>query len=203
MATAKHLPFPDAPWGEYVTGVGIMDADAFARWNGQDGWRYELHEGRLIRMPGPGGAHGYIQTRLIRVLGAYLDAHQLGEICGTACYILTIPGQLEEILCPDISYLLPLHAAAAPWRGSYQIAAPDLVIEIASPNDTHPKVLEKVKVYQAAGVRLLWVIWPSSKTVEIWRPQKTAPTTVLTTHDMLDGADIIPGFVYPIIDLFK
>lgn len=203
MATAKKFPVPAAPWGEYVLGVGQMDADAFARWSGSADWRYELHQGRLIRMPGPGGEHGYIQTRLIRVIGAFLDAHQLGEVCGTACYILTVPGQPEEILCPDISYLLPLHAAAAPYRGSYQIAAPDLVIEIASPNDTHPKVLEKIKVYQSAGVRLLWVLWPGSKTVEVWRPNAPTPTTILTEHDMLDGVEIIPGFAHLVGDLFK
>ena len=205
MATAKKnlpAPTPKAPWGEYVPAVGSMDVAAFEHWPDQRGWMFELHQGRLIRMPGPGGVHGYIQSRLTRFIGNFLDAQGLGEICATACYYLAMPNGLDEVLCPDLSYVLPQRAATAPYRGSYQAVVPDLVIEIASPNDTRPAVAEKIAVYLTVGVRLIWVVWPQRMTVEVWRSGNITPAQVLTVADQLDGADVIPGFTHPVQDIF-
>ena len=204
MATAKKLPAPTpkAPWGEYVPATGIMDVTAFEHWPDQDGWMFELHQGRLIRMPGPGGVHGDIQSELARIMGNFLATHQLGKITSTACYYMPLPDGREEILCPDLSYSLPLRKATAPFRGSYQELVPDLVIESASPNDTRPAVTEKIAVYLAMGVRLIWVVWPQRKTVEVWRPGNVTPTQMLTVANHLDGADVIPGFTHPVQAIF-
>jgi Uma2 family endonuclease len=194
-----------APWGAYAPEYGILDTDTFLRLPDEEGWVLELYEGSVIRMPGPGFEHGNIQARLIRSLGNYLDAQKLGEATGTSCYILKMPDGSEAVLCPDISYSLPLRKAQAKRRNSYIELTPDLVIEIASPpNDTHPKVKNKIGVYLQAGVRLVWVIWPNTQTVEIWRPaQPQQPIAVLQVKDTLDGQEIIPGFTCPVQALFQ
>jgi len=201
MATAKQFPTSHAPWGEYVPNVGLMDTAAFERWHGQETWQYELSQGRLIQVPGPGGEHGYILSRVSFMLNTYLVAQQMHFVCSTACYILTRPGQPDDILCPDISFVVPSRHPL-PYQGSYQVGAPDLVIEIASPNDTRPEVAAKLAIYFAAGVRLAWTIWPKSRTVEVWRPGQRSATRRLTVNDMLDGAEIIPGFSQSVRDIF-
>jgi Uma2 family endonuclease len=52
-----------------------MTVEQFESFLGEDGWVYELHEGRLIRMPGPGTEHAHIQALLYRLLGSYLSPH--------------------------------------------------------------------------------------------------------------------------------
>ncbi len=205
MATAKKLPnpAPQAPWGEYVPGMGPMDGAAFAQLPAQDGWIFELHQGRLIRMPGPGGKHGDIQTQLIWLIQNFLNTHKLGKITSTACYYLPMPNGGEAVLCPDLSYALLARKTAAPYRGSYQELVPDFVIEIASPNDTRPQLAAKVRVYLAAGVRLIWVVWPESALVEVWRPGNVQPAQVLSAQDAITGEEVIPGLTLAVRDIFN
>jgi Uma2 family endonuclease len=199
MATS---PKPQAPWGDYVAHVGAMRVEQFEQFPGEDGWRYELHAGRLIVMPGPGNQHGGIQARFFLTLGLFIQQQQLGLLSGTKCYNLPLPGNTEELLCPDLSYVLPLRKAAMKQRGSYLVGAPDLVIEIASPGDTHPETVAKTAIYLRAGVRLIWNIWPKARSIEVWRQGAAhIPTSVLNENDHLDGLDVIPGFQCLVRDL--
>jgi hypothetical protein len=53
----------------------------------------------------------------------------------------------------------------------------------------------KMAISLQAGVRLGWVAWPQSRTIEVWRPTTpTAPATILRANDTLDGENVIPGF---------
>ena len=193
-----------APWGAYVTPVGRMTVEQFEQFPGEEGWVYELHEGRLIAMPGPGNEHGKIQTRFTLTVGLYIKQQQLGILSGTRCFNLPLPNNTEEVLCPDLSYATPLREAAMTQRGSYLVGAPDLVIEIASPNDTHPMLAEKARVYLQAGVRLIWVAWPSTHIIEVWRPTSpAAPTQTLQLADTLDGLEVILGFACSVRAIFE
>jgi Uma2 family endonuclease len=192
MAT---MPKTQAPWGEYVPLVGPMTAEQFEQFPGVEDWVYELHEGRLIAMPGPGSAHMAIQTRVYRCIDPFLQQHNLGILFGTGCFYLPLPGNTTELLCPDLSYVLPDRLLVMLVRGSYYVGAPDLAVEIASPSDTHPGLAAKAKVYLEAGVRLVWVLWPDTKTIEVWRPESLdTPVAVAGIGDSLDAMGIIPGF---------
>jgi len=181
-----------------------MTVEQFEQFPGEEGWVYELHEGRLIAMPGPGNEHGKIQTRFTLTVGLYIKQQQLGILSGTRCFNLPMPNNTEELLCPDLSYAAPAREAAMTQRGSYLVGAPDLVIEIASPNDTHPMLNEKARVYLQAGVRLIWVAWPDAQTIEVWRPTSpAAPTTTLQLADTLVGLEVVPGFACPVRAIFE
>ena len=195
--TPAHESAISAPWGEYVVGVGPLSADLFAQLPVEDGWKLELHQGRLLRMPGPGYDHAEIQARLIELINPYMRAHQLGRLVGTGCYVFST----GDVLCPDLSYVQPARLTQAPRQGSYPIVAPDLVIEIISPTDVKSKVAQKFEMYRENGVRLLWVIWPATRTIDVWRPG--APTVTLQASDTLDGADVIPGWAAPISEVFS
>jgi hypothetical protein len=62
---------------------------------------------------------------------------------------------------------------------------------------------EKARMWLAAGVRLLWLVWPRSKQVEVWRPGSDVPVATLGGADALDGLDVVPGFFYPVSRLFE
>jgi hypothetical protein len=66
-------------------------------------------------------------------------------------------------------------------------------------------MFDKVKVYLTGDVQLLWVIWPAQLQVDVWLPPvPTAdrPAAQLGLGDVLDGLQVLPGFTYPVADLF-
>lgn len=73
----------------------------------------------------------------------------------------------------------------------YMPIAPDLAVEVLSPNDHAYEVDQKVDEYFGAGVRLIWIVNPEKRTVIIHRPDGTV--TKLTAKDALDGEDVVPG----------
>jgi Uma2 family endonuclease len=199
MAARKAHHVDSAPWGEYILGLGPVTASLFAQLPVAEGWTLELLQGRIIRMPGPGYDHAAIQANCIEMMNPFLRAHKLGLVVGTGCYIFPT----GNVLCPDLSYVQPQRLAGATYQNSYPIIVPDFVAEIVSPTDTRPKMVAKVRRYIAEGVRLVWLIWPTSHTVDVWRTTMPhTPVAVLTDADQLDGLDVFPGFTALVAALF-
>lgn len=197
-------PEPLAPWAEIVPNVPPMTVDDLAALP-EDGWQYELVEGRLVRMPPGGGEASNIAARLLIRLGVYVEDHGLGQLTGEqGGYDFSNLGQPDTELAPDVAFV---SAERVPGRNSpvYSKAwpvAPDLVVEVASPTQYRPGMAAKAQRYLAAGVRLVWIIWPRRQQVDVWLPGATQPSTTLGVDDMLDGLDVAPGFIYPIARLF-
>ena len=64
-------------------------------------------------------------------------------------------------------------------------------------------IVECAKMWLSSGVRLVWIIWPQSKQVEVWQPVGGTPTAILSITDTLDGLNVVPGFTFPVARLFK
>lgn len=62
------------------------------------------------------------------------------------------------------------------------------------------RVEEKVQDYLQAGVRLVWVIYPRTKTVVVYYPDGSAQR--LTTADTLSGGEVLPGFALAVEAVF-
>ncbi|WIG58043.1 MAG: hypothetical protein OJF49_000788 [Ktedonobacterales bacterium] len=196
-----------APWAEIVPGVGQMTVNEMLALPEDAGWQYELVEGRLVRMPGSGGEASVIAARLVMVIGGFVEAHDLGVVTGAdGTYDLTQPGDAGETgLVPDVAFV---RADRVPPRASPEYAkawrlAPDLVVEVVSPSQFRPEMAAKAQRYLAAGVRLVWMVWPRYQQVDVWRPGAEQPTATLNLSDALDGSDVLPGFTYPLASLFR
>jgi Uma2 family endonuclease len=77
---------------------------------------------------------------------------------------------------------------------------PDLAVEVISPTNRAPEVLEKIHEYFAAGVRLVWLVYCEPRQVYVYR--SPVSIQVLTPQDTLDGEDVIPGFSLTVAKLF-
>jgi Uma2 family endonuclease len=86
-----------------------------------------------------------------------------------------------------------------PPRGHVRIV-PDLLIEVVSPNDLAWEVEVKVTEYLRAGVPLLWVFYPDTRTVWVYRA--SAQVTHLGLEDTLSGEEVVPGFTCPVVEVF-
>ena len=187
---------PDAPW------IGVEELSDLP----DDGWQYELIDGRLVRMPPSGGEASKIALRLGGRLLVYVEEHRLGEVTGAdGGYDLGPSGFPDTELGLDVAFV---HGGRVPPRDppAYRKAwpiAPDLAVEVASPNQHRPEMGAKARLYLAAGTRLVWVVWPRIHQVDIWHPGDEGPSTSLGSGDSLEGEDVVPGFSYPIADLFR
>jgi len=71
-----------------------------------------------------------------------------------------------------------------------------------SPDQYRPEMAAKAKIYLGAGVRLVWIVWPASQRVDVWRPGCESPVATLGAGDARDGLHVVPGFTYSLADLF-
>ncbi len=190
---------PDAPYPFPVADLATLP---------DDGSTYEIVEGELIRMPASGVKASRTALRLASALLAYGEATGLGEALGQdGTYDLTLPGDLvPTVLVPDVSFVLAgrLPANDAPDADKYAHLAPDLAAEVVSPSQYRPEMAAKAKLYLDKGVRLVWMIWPTRKEVDVWcAASPNAPVATLRFTDSLDGLDVVPGFTYPLAQLFR
>jgi Uma2 family endonuclease len=78
--------------------------------------------------------------------------------------------------------------------------APDLAIEVLSPDDRPAEVLEKVADWLKAGARLVWVVDPARRSARVYRAD--GGESVLGAAEALDGEDVLPAFVCPLGEIF-
>jgi Uma2 family endonuclease len=138
-------------------------------------------------------------------LMAYVEDHDLGAVTGEAGgFDLSTLGFADTELGPDVAFTRAEHVPprSSPVYAKAWPVAPDLAVEVASPNQHRPQMAAKAQNYLAAGTRLVWVVWPRRQQVDVWRPGAKRPSA-RGAGDMLDGEDVVPGFNYPIADLFK
>jgi Uma2 family endonuclease len=180
-----------------TTHAKLMTADELAQL--PDDGLYELVRGELRTMCPSGRKHGRIAARLAWRLGQYVEANGLGEIAIAEAGFL-IARNPDTVLVPDVGFISTERAASASENEIYWPFAPDLAVEVVSPNDRSGEVKEKVHTWLAAGTRLVIIIEPRKQLVTVYR----SPTenVVLTTDDELTGGDVVPGWAMPVRALF-
>jgi Uma2 family endonuclease len=206
--SSERYPVPvgmPAPWAEIVRGVEPMTVAEFAKMP-DDEWQYELVDGVLVRMPLSGGEASSIAVRLLSRLAVYVEDHGLGVVTGAdGGFVIDPIRRPDTELGPDVAFV---QASRVPPRTSPEYArawplAPDLAVEVASPSQYRPEMTEKVLQYLAAGTRLVWLVWPRYRQVDVWRSGDTKPSATLQSGEILDGEDVVPGFSYPVAKLFS
>lgn len=172
-------------------------------WPDQDGYRFELVEGTLVRMAGSGRRATRIGLRIGARLLEYAEPRRLGVVTG-ADGVYKFPGA-ETGLLPDAGFYTREKAAAisAEDEDSPVPFAPDLAVEVASPSQSPDALAAKARTYLTGGTRLVWIVWPARKVIDVWRfSSQAGPAATLGASDQLDGEDVVPGFACPIATIF-
>ncbi len=161
--------------------------------------RLELVRGELIEMPPAGFEHGDIALEIGTELKLYARQTGTGRVAGAETGFV-ISENPDVMLAPDASFVLADRLPPRSERGRFLRLAPDLAVEVASPNDSANYINRNVAEYLAAGVRLVWVIYPESRSVSVF--DDTGQVQFLNDTEALDGGDVLPGFSVPIERLF-
>ena len=164
-----------------------------------DGMRHELINGELRTMAPSGRRHGRVTVNFTLPLAQHVRAHRLGEVWGaeTGCLLARQP---DMVRAADVAFVRRERLGIQPDDRGYWPGAPDLVVEVLSPNDRPGEVVEKVATWLRYGARMVVVVDPQRRTVAVHRPDQ--PPRVLTESDTLDGEDIVPGWSLPVRALF-
>ena len=182
----------------------LLNAEDLLRLDAQ-GVRGELVRGVFCEAMSSGYRHGMIVVRLAARLVDYADERRCGTVVASDAGIL-LERDPDTVREPDIAFTSAdrLPPSAAPV--GYSDVVPDLVVEVASPSDRPGELAERASMWLGFGVRLLWVVRPDSKTVEVHsadgRPAGVLRTATLTEADSLDGGSVLPAFSYPLRRLF-
>ncbi len=157
----------------------------------------ELVDGVLVEKP-----MGFYESRLAIALSYFLEdfltLHNLGIVAGADGMIRLAP---RLVRIPDVSFIswkrLPKRKIP---REPVPHLVPDLAVEVLSESNTEAEMKRKIREYFDAGVQLVWLIDPETRTAEVY----TAPdqSTLLREKQFLDGGTVLPGFRLLIRKLF-
>ncbi len=160
---------------------------------------YELVNGELVERE-MGWKSGRIGGRIVQRLSSHCEAHGLGWVAGAESSYQCYPDAPKKVRRPDASFIRLERMPAEEEPEGHCRIAPDLAVEVVSPNDLSDKVEDKVEEYLTAGVRLVWVVHPSTRTVRIYRADGTVSR--LREAEELNGEDVVPGFRCRVSELF-
>lgn len=160
----------------------------------------ELVRGDVRMMTPASAAHGIISGTIFAALNAFVEAGRLGY-CFPDNTGFLLPGLEDTVRSPDVAFVradrIPTEGIGAGWMS----VAPDLVVEILSPSESSSMLDDKCRDYRAAGTRLIWVVDPVRRGVEVHHESHALDW--VPEPGVLNGADVIAGFALPVARLFE
>jgi len=162
---------------------------------------YEVIDGVLVEKP-MGAKSDEIALTLGSRMRDFVRRKKLGRVFGSqTSYRNCFPHNALQIRKPDVSFVAldRLEDGVAP-RGDFNIA-PDLAVEVISPGDHYEYVEDKVFDYRMAGVKLIWIVNPKTKSAIIRRLDGSC--SEVDVRGTLSGEDVVPGFECAVAELFE
>ena len=156
--------------------------------------RTELVRGVLVVREPAGYRHGDVAARLLAAVANHVYANGLGRAFAAETGF-TLRREPDTVRAPDVAFISNERLPHPPPRGFAELA-PDLAVEVLSPDDRPGEVLEKVGDWLNGGARLVWVVDPIRVIARVYRADGTE--SILGQADALQGEDILPGFEYPL-----
>jgi Uma2 family endonuclease len=163
----------------------------------KNGYKYEYVDGELIMSPA-GMRQEKVGARLIQRIENYLDENPVAEVFGSNTGYRMPSGNLRS---PDVSVVRLERLPEGEVPEGFGYFAPDLAVEVLSPNERPGKLRKKLEEYFANGTQLVWVINEKLKTVMVYRLPDEFQT--LSETDILEGSPVLPGFLCPVKEIFK
>ena len=164
------------------TASGVITADDLLRLCA-DGVRGELIRGVLSETMPTGHEHGQIAANLTILLGIFVKPRKLGALT-TSDSGVQLEHNPDTVREPDVAFFSAEKSPPDERVTGYAQVAPDLAVEIVSPSDRLPAVNDKALMWLRYGVRLVWVVRPDERRVDVHRDGHAVVT--LTASDALD-----------------
>ena len=166
-----------------------------------DGYTHEVVNGELVMSPKNNFQHENICADLLVAMRTFAQAHRLGAVLGSSAGFWM---RDRNCRAPDISFITKARLISlgfTPSTKKFFPGAPDLAVEVLAPSNTRVEIDERLKDFFASGTQIAWIINPKDESAEICH--SLDERKLLGSGADLDGEHLLPGFRYPIADLFK
>ena len=161
--------------------------------------RVELVRGLVRELAVPGSIHGFICSRINRLLSAFVDDNGLGYVLGNDSFVRT-QRDPETVRGADVAYVSYSRLPKGQLTDGVLDVPPDLVVEVKSPSDDWTDIFAKVLEYLAVGVSAVVVIEADRRTASVYRPG--GGQEIFTDTGTPTVPEILPGFSVPVARLF-
>jgi Uma2 family endonuclease len=185
-----NIPPERIRWQPYPGTATVDDALEFRRRTGRS---CELIDGILVEK-----AMGWTESRvaalLITFLNQFVLPRKLGAVTGSDGPYRFAP---RLVRMPDVAFIAwnRMPRGESPKDAVPEIV-PNLAVEILSKGNTKGEMERKRREYFEAGVELVWIADPVSRTVRVYTDPHSV--TTLTMDDILDGGSALQGFTLPV-----
>lgn len=158
----------------------------------------ELVKGEIVERMPTGHRHGDVEFTIGFFLKSYLREHKLGKVFGgeTGVYAGRAPDTVRGV---DVAYMSHERFARVQSK-SYLDVAPELIVEIMSPQDAWSEVQEKLAEYFAIDVKVVWVVDPKLQQIHSYRA--VDEVQIYKLSDTLTCEDLLPGFAMRSAEIF-
>lgn len=126
----------------------------------------EYAEGVVIKMSPVTDAHDRITYLLRQMMAAYLELRPIGQV-RSAPFTLKLPIDSKRWREPDV--MLILNSNDGDLQATFFHGAPDIVIEVVSPESVRRDYAEKLIEYERSGAREYWLIDPERQNAQFYR----------------------------------
>ncbi len=167
----------------------------------EDGFLHEVVEGELVMSPKNDFFHGQICSRLLVALANFNEAHRLGAVLDSSTGFWM---KNRNCRAPDISFVSRTRLLALGFKSStpgFFPGAPDLAVEVLSPNNARGEIDRRLRDFFESGTRIAWLIDPATERAEVCH--SLINRALIGPGGFLDGDVLLPGFRYPLAELFK
>lgn len=197
MVKADDIVQPEQHYKRLYT---VDDFDRFLTMPTNQNRLYELIHGEVVEKV-PTEEHGIIALNIGAAVRVYVKAHKLGRVGVEIRH--RKPGDRYNDRMPDVSFRADVDNEVVK-RGSVP-QMPDLAVEVKSPNDNDVELREKAEYYLQNGTRLVWLICPENRIVEVCTASSEEPGAIYIKVETveLDGGEVLPGFTLPVTEIFE
>lgn len=179
----------DTTYTRRMSPAALMTAEELLRLDIQDK-RTELVRGVLyVREPG-NYQHGGVAMQFGAIVTMFVRQHKLGRTFAAETGF-TLARNPDTVRAGDVAFIANARLLDRDTHGYAEIA-PDLVVEVLSPDWRPGELLAKVADWLNAGCRLVWILDPMRQTGRVFRADGTE--ALLGAEDAFDGEDVLPGF---------
>lgn len=155
-----------------------------------------------VREKMPTEEHAAIAAMLVHLLMSFVLPRQLGRVTVEARY--SAPDDDYNDRLPDVAFTHQDRLAPQVTQGAVP-QMPDLAIEIKSPSDRPYVMRQKALYYLQKGSRLVWLIYPESKSAEVCILDENGNLAIesIKPDGTLSGAGVLPEFSLSVRAIFS
>jgi Uma2 family endonuclease len=164
----------------------LTTVEQFEQLPQEDGVRYELKDGELVRMANAKAGHEQTKSLILFALIPYVLENPIGRVYAEASFALSS----SRVCVPDVSFLRIELASRADPDHIFQ-GPPDLAIEVVSESESALDLREKIEDYLNAGSRAVWAFYPKVRVIDVY---DASGVHEVRDDQILEAPEILPGF---------